>query len=197
MIDCDEQPGRPPDSTVCRDRRSRRPSTGGPRAGPRLTDAELLTLAVAQVLLGVNNEHRWMRLAYCRLAHLFATCPTSPAITSGSKRPHRCSPRRSPTWPGSARPGATSCAWSMPPRCRARPRGRQCSARNCPAGPVRLLCGALPLLLGTEAVPARRPRRDADRLVPGRPEARRTRGLPGPAERRRRDQRRRATHGAR
>jgi len=56
MIDCDEQPGRPPDSTVCRDRRSRRPSTGGPRAGPRLTDAELLTLAVAQVLLGVNNS---------------------------------------------------------------------------------------------------------------------------------------------
>ncbi|MCA1677277.1 MAG: IS982 family transposase, partial [Actinobacteria bacterium] len=42
---------------------------------PRLTDAELLTLAVAQVLLGVDNEHRWMRLAYCRLGHLFRYLP--------------------------------------------------------------------------------------------------------------------------
>ena len=37
---------------------------GRVRAGrrPRLTDSELLTLAVAQVLLGVHSEARWLRL---------------------------------------------------------------------------------------------------------------------------------------
>ena len=53
-----------------------------PRAGrgrrPRLTDAELLTLAVAQVLLGFDNEHRWIRFAYCRLGHLFRYLPKQP-----------------------------------------------------------------------------------------------------------------------
>lgn len=53
-----------------------------PRVGrgrrPRLTDAELLTLAVAQVLLGFNNEHQWTRFAYCRLGHLFRYLPKQP-----------------------------------------------------------------------------------------------------------------------
>lgn len=53
-----------------------------PRVGrgrrPRLTDAELLTLAVAQVLLGFDNEHRWIRFAYCRLGHLFRYLPKQP-----------------------------------------------------------------------------------------------------------------------
>lgn len=53
-----------------------------PREGrgrrPRLTDAELVCLAVAQVLLGVDNEHRWMRVAYCRLGHLFRYLPHQP-----------------------------------------------------------------------------------------------------------------------
>ena len=53
-----------------------------PRAGrgrrPRLTDAELLTRAVAQVLLGFDNEHRWIRFAYCRLGHLFRYLPKQP-----------------------------------------------------------------------------------------------------------------------
>ena len=53
-----------------------------PRVGrgrrPRLTDAELVTLAVAQVLLGVDTEHRWMRVAYGRLGHLFRYLPKQP-----------------------------------------------------------------------------------------------------------------------
>jgi Transposase DDE domain len=48
----------------------------GRRSG--LTDAELVTLAVAQVLLGVDNEHRWMRVAYGRLGHLFRYLPKQP-----------------------------------------------------------------------------------------------------------------------
>ncbi len=53
-----------------------------PREGrgrrPRLTDAELVCLAVAQVLLGIDGEHRWMRFAYCRLGHLFRYLPKQP-----------------------------------------------------------------------------------------------------------------------
>jgi hypothetical protein len=53
-----------------------------PRQGrgqrPRLTDAELVCLAVAQVLLGFDSEHRWIRFAYCRLGHLFRYLPSQP-----------------------------------------------------------------------------------------------------------------------
>jgi hypothetical protein len=45
---------------------------------PRLSDAELVCLAVAQVLLGFDTEHRWVRFAYCRLGHLFRYLPKQP-----------------------------------------------------------------------------------------------------------------------
>jgi hypothetical protein len=45
---------------------------------PQLTDAELVCLAVAQVLLGFDSEHRWIRFAYCRLGHLFPYLPNQP-----------------------------------------------------------------------------------------------------------------------
>jgi hypothetical protein len=38
---------------------------------PKLTDAELITLAVAQVLLGMPNDRQFLALARWRLAHLF------------------------------------------------------------------------------------------------------------------------------
>jgi hypothetical protein len=38
---------------------------------PKLTDAELITLAVAQVLLGVANDRQFLALAHWRLGHLF------------------------------------------------------------------------------------------------------------------------------
>lgn len=46
-----------------------------PRVGitPRITDAELITLAVMAALLGHPNETRWLRFA--RLLHLFPYLP--------------------------------------------------------------------------------------------------------------------------
>lgn len=38
---------------------------------PKLTDAELLCLAVAQVLLGFPSARHWIRFAHARLGHLF------------------------------------------------------------------------------------------------------------------------------
>jgi hypothetical protein len=52
-----------------------RPRPGRPK---RLTDAELVCLAVAQVLLGARSEHHWLRLCYARLGHLFPYLPRQP-----------------------------------------------------------------------------------------------------------------------
>jgi hypothetical protein len=43
----------------------------GPGCRPRLSDAELVCLAVAQVLLGYDSERRWLRAVADRLGHLF------------------------------------------------------------------------------------------------------------------------------
>jgi hypothetical protein len=54
----------------------------GPRRGPgrrpRLSDAELVCLAVAQVLLGFGSERRWLRFAGQRLGHLRLLCVVKP-----------------------------------------------------------------------------------------------------------------------
>jgi Transposase DDE domain len=51
----------------------------GPRRGPghppKLSDAELVCLAVAQVLLGARSERHWLRFARDRLGHLFPYLP--------------------------------------------------------------------------------------------------------------------------
>jgi hypothetical protein len=49
-----------------------------PGRKPQLSDAELVCLAVAQVLLGCHSEHRWIRFCYCRLGHLFPYLPNQP-----------------------------------------------------------------------------------------------------------------------
>lgn len=43
----------------------------GPGRRPRRSDAELVCLAVAQVLLGYHSERRWLRAVADRLGHLF------------------------------------------------------------------------------------------------------------------------------
>lgn len=51
-----------------------------PRAGiaPQLSDAELVTLAVLQALLGFTSESRWLRHARSAMRHLFPYLPQQP-----------------------------------------------------------------------------------------------------------------------
>ena len=51
-----------------------------PRVGiaPRLSDAELVTLAVMQAMLGFTSEARWLRYARTHLHHLFPYLPLQP-----------------------------------------------------------------------------------------------------------------------
>ena len=62
----------------------------GPRTGPgrppKLSDAELVCLAVAQVLLGFDTERRWLRFASQRLGHLFPYLPTPSAYNRRLRR---------------------------------------------------------------------------------------------------------------
>jgi hypothetical protein len=44
----------------------------------KLSDAELVCLAVAQVLLGARSEHHWLRMCRGRLGHLFPYLPKQP-----------------------------------------------------------------------------------------------------------------------
>jgi transposase len=48
---------------------------------PKLTDAELLCLAVAQVLLGFPSARHWIRFAHARLRHLFRYLPQQSGYT--------------------------------------------------------------------------------------------------------------------
>ncbi|MET8810274.1 IS982 family transposase [Streptomyces sp. NPDC004546] len=52
-----------------------RPTVG---IAPQLTDAELVTLAMMQAMLGFTSEAKWLRHARCHLRHLFPYLPQQP-----------------------------------------------------------------------------------------------------------------------
>ena len=54
------------------------PERRGPGRPPRISDAELITLAVAQVFLGLPNDRQFLALAAYRLGHLFPYLPQQP-----------------------------------------------------------------------------------------------------------------------
>jgi hypothetical protein len=54
------------------------PERRRPGRPKKLSDAELICLAVAQVLLGFPSQHHWLRFAYGRLGHLFPYLPKQP-----------------------------------------------------------------------------------------------------------------------
>ena len=83
----------------------------GPGQPKRLSDAELVCLAVAQVLLGARSEHHWLRLCYARLGHLFPYLPHQPGY---HKRLKAAAPPAAPPTPpcpsGSCSPRSASRA---------------------------------------------------------------------------------------
>lgn len=54
------------------------PERRRPGRRKQLSDAELICLAVAQVLLGYASQHHWLRFCYSRLGHLFPYLPKQP-----------------------------------------------------------------------------------------------------------------------
>ncbi len=66
------------------------PARRGAGRRPRITDAELITLAVAQILLQCHSERRFLRLARKQLSHLFPYIPKQPGY---NKRLRALAPR--------------------------------------------------------------------------------------------------------
>ena len=62
-----------------------------PKVGiaPRISDAELITLAVMQALLGLTSEARWLRYARTHLRHLFPYLPQQPGYNKRLRAPGR------------------------------------------------------------------------------------------------------------
>ena len=54
------------------------PTRRGPGRPPRITDAELIALAVAQMFLAIPNDRKFLALARWRLGHLFPYLPKQP-----------------------------------------------------------------------------------------------------------------------
>ena len=53
---------------------------------PRISDAELVTLAVLQALLGYISEARWLRFGRTALRHLFPYPPKQPGYNKRLRR---------------------------------------------------------------------------------------------------------------
>jgi len=155
-----------------------RPHRGRGRR-PVLSDSELITLAVAQILQGFHCERRWVRhiRANPQWRGLF---PYLPDQSGHHKRlkgartllcqainvlAEHCPSRFDDLWMTDATP--VPCGTS-------RERGQ--TIRSGRTRRLRILRLALALLLGSQALPGLHRRRDADHVVPGRPEDRGTRG---------------------
>ena len=61
----------------------------GPGKPPEVTDAELVCLAVAQVLLRYDDERHWLRAAPSGSGTCFPGCWAKASTTSGSRRSRR------------------------------------------------------------------------------------------------------------
>src|SRR6266568_1421981 len=108
-----------------------RPAVG---IAPKLSDAELVTLAVMQALLGFPSEARWLRYARAHLGHLFPYLPKQPGYNSACAPPPRCCSSSSGPWSATPPGGPTTCGWPTPPRWNAAAPGSPPSGRTLRGG---------------------------------------------------------------
>jgi hypothetical protein len=127
---------------------------------PQISDAELVTLAVMQALLGFTSESRWLRFATAHLHHLF---PYLPQQSGYNKRLRNLAATISWLIGMLARDTTlwTDDVWvidSTPVQVRPLTGGHP-PQRVGRMGRIRLLRQPLPLLLGTTPTHARHPAR--------------------------------------
>src|SRR4029453_12731101 len=108
----------------------------GPGRPPKVSDAELVCLAVAQVLLRHHDEHHWLRAAPSRVGHLFRRL-LSQSACNRRLRQVAWLLEAALRWLADHTPPPRSCCgcW-MAPRWCAGARGPPPCARSLPAGPA-------------------------------------------------------------
>jgi AraC-like DNA-binding protein len=112
---------------------------------PKPTDAELLTLAVAQVLLGIHSEAPPAAQRPGASAPAPSpTCPANPATTSACTRPCRRSNKRSGRRPPTPTCGPTRRRWWTPRRSSAAAPAPLPSVRTWPDGPATAIAAPTP-----------------------------------------------------
>ena len=139
---------------------------------PTLSDAELVCLAVAQVLLGDRSERRWLRAVAGRLGHLFPYVCGQAAYNRRLRRAAPLVAASAMPWCCPARPGVTSGGCWTPPRSPAAKAARPASARSWPAGPALAMTAATAAGPGASSWTTGLPGRPAGGLVPGQPDHR-------------------------
>src|SRR6266536_3397152 len=109
-----------------------RPAVG---IAPKLSDAELVTLAVMQALLGFPSEARWLRYARAHLGHLFPYLPKQPGDNKRLRAAADLLQWVIRALASDTTFGPTTCGWPTPPRWNAAAHVRPPSAPSWPAGP--------------------------------------------------------------
>ena len=143
----------------------------GPGKPPEVTDAELVCLAVAQVLLRYDDERHWLRGAAARVGHVF---PRLLAQSEYNQRLKRAAPLMEAAlrWLADATPASAEMLRLMdatPHPVRAIGHHRQ-ALWPVRMGRLRLLPQPFPLVLGRQAAADLHLRRDRHRVRPGQPQ---------------------------
>ena len=143
----------------------------GPGQRPEVTDAELVCVAVAPVLLRFDDERHWLRAAARQAGHLF------PRLLRQSEYNARLKDA-APLMEAALRwlAGHTPASAGLLRLMDATPIPRPIGDHRAPLWPVRvrrlrLLSPSFPLVLGLQAVAHRHLRGNRDRVRPGQPQA--------------------------
>jgi hypothetical protein len=80
----------------------------------RLSQSELVCLAVAQAFLGFHGEHRWIRFAICHLRAMFSYLPHQPGCSKRLKAALPMVKQVSGTWPPAATSGSATSGSPAP-----------------------------------------------------------------------------------
>jgi hypothetical protein len=108
----------------------------GPGRPPRVTDAELVCLAVAQVLLCYHDERHWLRAAPSRVGHLFPRLLSQPEYNRRLRQVADLMQAALGWLADHTPPPPSGCGLPMAPRSSVAARGPPPSARTCSATPA-------------------------------------------------------------
>src|SRR4029453_5348281 len=108
----------------------------GPGRPATVTDAELVCLAVAQVLFRFNDEHHWLRAAPSRVGHLFPRLLSQPEYNRRLRKAADLLEATCAGWPTPPRPPPSCCGWWTAPPCPAGPPRPPRGGRTCSATPA-------------------------------------------------------------